>query len=129
MIALSVAYAIYVSNDWPVPASAKLVRNPVAPSPAVFAAARSIYQDKCANCHGDTGKGDGPDASMYYPSPASLADANRMSNRTDGELYYRITHGRRPMPAFQNRLSNEQRWQLVLYIRTFAERPAPSASK
>jgi len=43
-----------------------------------------------------------------------------MNGATDGELFYQISEGRKPMPSFKKRLSEEQRWQLVLLIRSFA---------
>ncbi|MGB7029674.1 MAG: cytochrome c, partial [Candidatus Acidiferrum sp.] len=55
-----------------------------------------------------------------YPTPASLADPKRMSSRTDGEIFYQISQGRKPMPSFQKRLNEEQRWQLVLFVRSLA---------
>jgi mono/diheme cytochrome c family protein len=125
IIVAAVAYSIYESQDWPVPEAAKQMKNPIEPSAAVLAAARAVYLEKCANCHGDRGKGDGPDAASYYPHPASLADASRMEGKSDGELFYRITNGRRPMPAFKKRLSDEQRWQLVLFVRTLANLDTP----
>lgn len=125
-VLLAVAYSAYENYDWPVPEAAKQMRNPLAASPAEFAAARSIYSEKCANCHGDSGKGDGPDAASYYPSPADLSDTTRMRSISDGEIFYRITNGRRPMPSFKRKLTDEQRWQLVLLIRSFAgEAPKP----
>lgn len=125
IIVTAVAYSVYESQDWPVPKAAKQVKNPMEASAAVLASARAVYLDKCANCHGDTGKGDGPDSQTYYPHPASLADASRMEGKSDGELFYRITNGRRPMPAFKKRLNDEQRWQLVLLIHTFANLDTP----
>ena len=120
-VLLAVAYSAYENYDWPVPDAAKRMRNPLAGSPAALAAARFLYGEKCANCHGDSGKGDGPDAASYYPSPADLSDAARMSSITDGEIFYRITNGRRPMPSFKRKLTAEQRWQLVLLIRSLSE--------
>jgi len=96
----------------------------IAPSPAALNAAKQVYADQCANCHGDTGKGDGSDAMMYDPGPADLTDASRMNKLTDGEIYYQITQGRKPMPSFKKRLTEEQRWQLVLLVRSFASAPA-----
>jgi mono/diheme cytochrome c family protein len=60
-----------------------------------------------------------------------------MSKLTDGELFWKISEGHRPMPAFQGKLSEEERWQLVDYIRTFsqplvdspAESSAPAPNK
>ena len=119
-ISISVVFAIYQNRQWKIPEEAKLRKNPIQSSPAAFAAARAIYLDKCVQCHGETGKGDGPDAAMYYPSPASLIDSKRMSGVTDGELFYEISEGRKPMPAFKKRLTEEQRWQLVLFVRSLS---------
>jgi hypothetical protein len=43
-----------------------------------------------------------------------------MAKVTDGEIFYQITEGRRPMPSFKNRLTQDQRWQLVLLVRSFS---------
>lgn len=125
VIVVAVAVAVYQNRPWKIPEAARLRKNPIQSSPAILAAARAIYLDKCANCHGQTGKGDGPDAASYYPSPASLADAKRMDARTDGEIFYQISQGRKPMPSFKKRLTEEQRWQLVLFVRSLS---APSAA-
>jgi len=57
---------------------------------------------------------------MYDPPPANLTDASHMNKMTDGEIYYLISEGRKPMPSFKKRLTDEQRWQLVLLVRSFA---------
>lgn len=128
-ISISVVFAIYQNRQWKIPEEAKLRRNPLESTPQALAAARVIYLDKCVQCHGETGKGDGPDAAMYYPSPASLIDANRMSGVTDGELFYGISEGRKPMPAFKKRLTEEQRWQLVLFVRSLSAPPSATGRK
>ncbi|HYL62849.1 MAG TPA: cytochrome c [Candidatus Methylomirabilis sp.] len=117
---IGIAYNVYENHDWPVPEAAKQMKNPLQSSPAALDAAHAIYRDKCVNCHGQSGKGDGPDAASYYPSPTDFADRRQMATLTDGEIFYRITHGRRPMPSFRRKLTDEQRWQLVLLIRTFS---------
>ena len=69
VIFIAIVIGLYQNRPWTIPEEAKLRKNPIASSPAVLAAARAIYLDKCANCHGQTGKGDGPDAASYYPIP------------------------------------------------------------
>jgi len=132
-IALAIAYAALHQNtwSWPVPDEAKQLKNPLQPSGAALESARLVYQDKCAHCHGDTGKGDGRDALRYDPKPADFTDANLMRGVTDGELFYKISEGKKPMPVFKTRLTEDQRWELVLLIRSFAtpqsgEHPAES---
>jgi mono/diheme cytochrome c family protein len=102
------------------PDEEKQRKNPIVPSEAALKAAKHVYAEQCANCHGDTGKGDGSDAMMYDPAPANLCDAAHMNKMTDGEIYYLISEGRKPMPSFKKRLTEEQRWQLVLLVRSFA---------
>jgi len=120
-IAISIVLAVLQNREWVIPEEARKLKNPIAPSAATMGSARLIYLDKCAQCHGETGKGDGPEGKMYDPPPGNLKDAKHMSTRTDGELFYQISQGRKPMPAFKKRLSEEQRWQLVLFVRSFAE--------
>lgn len=69
LIVVVIAVALYQSSQWKIPEEARLRKNPVPLSAAALASARVIYMDKCANCHGQTGKGDGPDAASYYPRP------------------------------------------------------------
>ena len=116
-------------KEWPVPEEAKKVTNPVAESEATLKAAQDIYAEYCAQCHGDTGKGDGPEAAMYKTKPADFTDAHMMSEMTDGEIYYKMTEGRRPMPSFKKTLTEEQRWMLVNYVKTFAAKPAEAEKK
>jgi mono/diheme cytochrome c family protein len=108
------------SGPWVVPDEAKRRANPVQPSATVLNAARTVYMDRCAHCHGFNGRGDGVDAQKHNVKPTNFTDAAGENARTDGELFYQISEGRRPMPGFASRLSEEQRWELVLLIRSFS---------
>jgi len=112
-------------KDWPVPPEAARVKNPVVPTSDNLAAAHAIYMDKCASCHGEKGAGDGPEADMYTPAPASFTDAHMMSEMTDGEIFWKMTEGRKPMPSFKRQLTDEQRWQLVNFLRTLPPKSEP----
>jgi mono/diheme cytochrome c family protein len=132
VLAIVAAAIIYsgVNNapwSWPVPEEAKQLKNPLQPTAAVLKSAREMYADKCARCHGDIGKGDGRDANRYDPAPTDLTDPKKMNAATDGELFYKISEGKKPMPVFKNKLTEDQRWQLVLLIRSFAESAKPPA--
>jgi mono/diheme cytochrome c family protein len=126
LIFMSIGFAAFQKPSWDAPPDIKQKPNPVAPSEAVLKEAKVIYVEKCSNCHGETGKGDGPDAMMYDPSPADLSSTKYMSKLTDGELYYKITVGKKPMPSFGKRLTEEQRWRLVILLRSFANQPVAS---
>jgi mono/diheme cytochrome c family protein len=124
LICVAVGLAVFRTPPWIVPLPDKARQNPLPLTEGNINAAKAIYSDKCANCHGDTGKGDGSDAMMYDPPPADLTDAAKMSKVTDGEIFYQISEGRKPMPSFKKKLTEEQRWQLVLLVRSFAVAPS-----
>jgi len=127
LIVGATAFTMYQNRPWIVPDEAKQVKNPLPPSEAALQSIRPTYHDKCAVCHGERGNGDGRDAKLYHPLPTNFTDANRINAVTDGELFYKLSEGHRPMPSFKKRLSEKQRWQLVLLIRSFLA-PSPSAS-
>ena len=108
------------SRSWPVPEEARQLKNPLQPTDAALQSARDIYADKCAHCHGDAGRGDGRDANRYDPAPTNFTDTKLMNAATDGELFYKISEGRKPMPVFKTKLSESQRWELVLLLRSMA---------
>jgi mono/diheme cytochrome c family protein len=120
LIVLSIVLGLTQRGQWNIPEEAKLRRNPIHASPQALDAARILYDDHCERCHGKTGRGDGPDATKFSTSPRDLSDSSRMSAQSDGELFYKISEGRRPMPEFKTKLTEEQRWQLVQSIRSMA---------
>lgn len=126
---LIVNWATQQHKPWIVPEEFKRLPNPLRPSEANLRSATEIYRDKCAQCHGDRGKGDGPQAWMQKPSPNDLTDASHMNALTDGDIFFQITEGRRPMPSFKSRLTPDQRWQLVLLLRSFAQPRTPPVNK
>jgi mono/diheme cytochrome c family protein len=120
LIFLSIGLAAFHKTPWSVPLEDKLRKNPLDASAGNLNAAKPVYNEYCANCHGDSGKGDGSDAMMYDPAPSDLTDAKHMNSLTDGEIFYQITQGRKPMPSFRNKLTEDQRWQLVILVRSFS---------
>jgi mono/diheme cytochrome c family protein len=130
LICIVAAYSVYEQNrPWVIPEEFKRLTNPLPPSDSNLKAARDLYRDECAQCHGDRGKGDGPESKMHSPAPADLTDAGRMSGVTDGEIFYQITMGRRPMPSFKSRTTEDQRWQLTLLVRSFSQKAVLPAKK
>jgi mono/diheme cytochrome c family protein len=105
------------SKPWPVPAQAVNTKSPVANNPAALKDGKTLYQSYCTPCHGEKGKGDGPAAAALNPKPADHTSAV-MLNETDGSLFFKMSEGRTPMPAYKAILNETQRWDLVAYIRT-----------
>lgn len=113
--------AINASRNWRATAAAKRLKNPVPSTADAVAAGKQAYGEHCRSCHGEKGDGRGEKAAELSVAPGDFTDAQAMRRRTDGELYWQITRGRLPMPAFEDKLSDLERWQLVDYIRTFAD--------
>ena len=109
-------------GPWTPPPEARLQKNPVQANDSTVAGGEALYKARCANCHGDNGDGRGEEAAKYRPVPADLTDS-RVRSQTDGELFWKITTGRRPMPSFRNKLSDEERWEVVIYLRTLPQNP------
>jgi mono/diheme cytochrome c family protein len=116
------AIAIVLSvTSWHVPAAARKLKNPVPPTQDAVDNGMFNYMNHCKNCHGENGDGNGPRAANLSVKPTNFTDANLMGEHTDGELFYQITHGRSPMPPFQGKLTDTERWELVDYIRSLAK--------
>lgn len=127
LICLSIGLAAFHRTPWVVPPDAKARKNPLNARDVNLNTVKQVYIDRCSNCHGDTGKGDGSEAMMYDPTPSDLTDPVRMGKLTDGEIYYQITEGRKPMPSFKKKLTEEQRWQMVIFVRSLGGSSAPAA--
>jgi mono/diheme cytochrome c family protein len=118
--ALGVGVVFYSFSGWTATAKARKLQNPVPPAPEALAAGRSIYMDHCERCHGMTGDGKTDKAEELSVAPADFTDAHKWVGVTDGELYWQVTKGKDPMPGYEDKLSETQRWQVVDYIRQFS---------
>ena len=103
---------------WEVPDEARAMENPVALTDEALAAGEQAYGARCASCHGDAGKGDGKATRFIKPAPADISTVEARDRMTDGEIFFKITEGKKPMPGMARTLSDEERWQVVHYLRT-----------
>ncbi len=108
--------AVVEAANGPPPGTAAAA-NPVTPDAASVKRGEDSYLANCAACHGINGLGDGPTAEWMFPAPGSVPAVVR--TLTPGELEYRITNGLAGtrMPAFAATLSENERWDLVNYLR------------
>jgi mono/diheme cytochrome c family protein len=98
--------------------------NPIPANSGSVAAGQAVFTTNCVPCHGVSGKGDGPIGLTLNPRPADLTIHAVPGVHSDGQLFEWITNGfpGSVMPAFRTTLSDDDRWNLVNYIRTFAPR-------
>ena len=105
------------ATPWTAPASAAARKNPFAGNAEAAAAGKKIFATTCVPCHGSTGRGDGPAAVALNPKPANYT-TSAISAESDGSLFWKLSEGRGAMVGFKATLSEQQRWELISYIRT-----------
>lgn len=98
------------------PKSAIKMKNPFPADEYSLQRGKHSYQLDCVRCHGSEGKGDGLKADKVQKVVSDLG-SDVIQKQTDGELFWKISDARRPMPLTE--ITNDQRWDIVNYIRTF----------
>ena len=105
---------------------AQRLTNPMPSTQENIAAGGKVFADHCSECHGDEGKGDGMMGEDLDPPPPNLTDAQWKHGDTDGEIFTVIRDGTKDgMKKFGRKLTPDQIWQLVVFIRSIG----PSGQK
>lgn len=113
----------------PIPEAYINLTNPAATTEDSLTHGGELYTTYCATCHGDGGMGDGPAASGLDPAPAPIAHTGQMLG--DNYLYWRISEGGQAdpfnsaMPAWGDAFSEQDRWDLINYVRALGSGTAP----
>ena len=107
-----------IVQQWQAPADAAAVVSPVKDNPNAAGIGKVLYLQKCVDCHGKAGEGNGWMSKGLLRPPTNLASKVVQAN-TDGELFWKITNGKSPMPAHRVRFTDEERWYIISYLRTF----------
>jgi hypothetical protein len=101
---------------WNIPKDANEKTAPFLFNDSTRAAGENLFILNCKSCHGEPGKGNFN--KQLIPVPKDPASPEYQKH-TDGALYFIITTGKVVMPSFQNTLTNNQRWDVISYIRSF----------
>lgn len=94
-----------------------------------LAAGETVYQNQCAECHGDEGQGAAPEVQA---NQVDFTDLSAMTQQSQIDLQAAFDSAR-PHNELANNLSDEELWQVLDYVRTFsfevaAEVAAPEGS-
>ncbi len=103
-------------------------RNPLPPTRESIARGGEIYAERCATCHGESGRGDGPLGFGLNPKPADFR-VHLAAGHTDAQLFDFVTNGvpGTAMPRFASELSETDRWNVINYIKASFGPGAPPA--
>ena len=124
LLIIPIALAVGVAQQtgvWEAPPEAKKLKNKVSLTGEKVDGVAKVYREKCVACHGALGNSHGPESTMISKEPADFTQVKMMSKIKDGELFWKISNGRAPMPGYQTELSETDRWQLVNYVRYLAK--------
>ena len=110
------------AEEFKIPPEYVKMENPAKPTPAALADARRLYGYDCAMCHGKEGDGKGDLGLEMKLELKDWRDPASLEKLTDGELFYILTKGKGKMVAEEPRANDQQRWQLVNLMRSFAKK-------
>ena len=96
-------------------------RNPIAATPASVQRGGELFVIYCTPCHGTSGKGDGPVSTKFVP-PADLTNPDLHRARTDGYWQSYMSAGGAVMPSYAEALRPDERWHVVNFLRTLAQK-------
>jgi mono/diheme cytochrome c family protein len=111
------AFSDPAADEWKAPAKASAKKNPVPADEKSIAAGKQSYLGNCFACHGAQGKGDGPAAVALKKPPGDLS-SEKVQAQSDGSIFWKLTQGRAPMPSYEKLLTEDQRWNVINYVRT-----------
>jgi mono/diheme cytochrome c family protein len=114
------SFMIFQEDRWKAPEKAKLIKNPITTGSAQAKSVQrgaKIFKTRCMICHGTFGKGDGIGGKALTPKPQNLS-LNMVQSQTDGEIFWKVSNGRNGMIKWGPILSEDQRWDVVNYVRT-----------
>ncbi len=103
--------------------------NPTKTTPASLAQSARMYGYDCAMCHGKDGDGKGDLAAQMKLQLHDWRQPATLEKLSDGDIFYIVSKGKGDMPGEGTRLSDDQKWQLVNLLRSFAKKDAAAAPK
>jgi mono/diheme cytochrome c family protein len=115
--------------EYKVPPEAKSQVNPVKPTPESIARGKKRYGYDCAMCHGKNGDGKGDLAADSKAKVTDFTDPAALKGATDGELFYITKNGKGEMPPEGERVTTNEIWNLVNYIRSLAKKESSPEEK
>lgn len=100
-------------------ASKEILMNPFPITKSGLERGKALYEIFCGVCHGNGGAGNGGiyESGAYPAAPANLVDS-ALVNSSNGRYYHAIMYGKNVMGGYKDKLSFEERWQVIHYIRS-----------
>ena len=97
-----------------------IIDNPYPITDEGLARGKNLYNINCGICHGEKGDGNGylvRDDGAYPVQPAILTN-DEFTAASNGRMYHAIIYGKNMMGGYTDKLSTEERWQVIHYVRS-----------
>jgi mono/diheme cytochrome c family protein len=111
-----------VPAEFEVPPEEAKRKNPIKPDASSMAMGKRLFSSQCAMCHGKDGDGKGDLAEEMGLKLRDYRDPAALKEISDGELFYILSKGKGEMPGQGDRMSPEQRWHMINFIRWLAKK-------
>lgn len=104
-------------------ATAEIIQNPFPITEDGLARGKELYDIFCGICHGEKGNGIGyivneeENKNVKYPAQPANFLTDEFVSASNGRYYHAIMHGKNVMGAYNGKMSFEERWQVIHYIR------------
>ena len=109
------------SDEGRAAATADIVSNPFPISAQGLEQGKELYNIFCGTCHGEKADGNGylvrEDGGVYPAAPANML-LDEFINSSNGRYYHAIIYGKNVMGGYTDKISYEERWQVIHYIRS-----------
>ncbi len=117
----NVPYYYADNEDERTRAMKEITKNPFPITKSGLERGKDLYVIYCGICHGEKGNGAGylvrDDGGKYPAQPANLV-SDDFINSSEGRYYHAIIYGKNTMGGYSDKLSYEERWQVIHYIRS-----------
>jgi mono/diheme cytochrome c family protein len=107
--------AFVMAQEWIVPADKQGRLSPFVFTDSIRKVGSQLYNLNCLSCHGTPGKGN----YQRFVPPSGDPASEKIQHNRDGEIFYKVSEGKSPMPTFKNTLTSIDIWNIIAFIRSF----------
>lgn len=103
-------------------ATAEIIDNPFPITADGLARGKELYEIFCGICHGNKGDGNGylvsdENGNAVYPAQPAIFTTDEFLAASNGRYYHAIIYGKNVMGGYADKMSYEERWQVIHWIR------------
>jgi len=115
LLSILLLFALNADAQWNIPKDATDTKLPTDPTHKLVKTGKGVFNKSCIACHGTPGEG----KNMIAINATELGTADYQQKHNAGETFYQINEGNGGMPSFKDQLSEEDKWCVVYYIKSF----------